>query len=308
MDYNYPEFNPVVILRLSYLDPKGEVLGVVYLRKSSVEKFKSNVKELLGEKFDLVELNRKSNFDEYIQKSKRFTSVESDVCFMFIPFVLNEASWIFTEKLNCVEYKNTKNTTDVKVLFCNVELDSITNLQLRGNLLEPNIEDTSINPKEKLISITLFSNTSAVLGVLWCFEHSKELYSDKLKMYTGTSTLTAIPVSLSTYQLELGQAIYPHRSINDPAFFIVKDFSPPPFPLERATNNIPVPPIGSVRKLLDELSGNVEIPTIVPVKLEPIVDVEQDLKTVDRILAKYELKLTAEQRCKFLEELVKVLG
>lgn len=306
MDYNYPEFNPVVILRLSYLDPKGEVLGVVYLRKSSVEKFKSNVKELLGEKFDLVELNRKSNFDEYLQKSKLFTSVESDVCFMFIPFVLNEASWLFTEKLNCVEYKNTKNTTDVKVLFCNVELDSITNLQLSGTLLESNIEDASINPKEKLISITLFSSTSDVLGTLWCFEHSKELYNDKLKMYTGTTVLTVTPEFLPTYQLEPLETIYPHRSINDPAFFITKSSCRPPFPLERNTINIP--PIGSVRKLLDELSGNVEILSMTPVKLEPIVDVEEDLKTVDRILAKYELKLTAEQRCKFLEELVKVLG
>lgn len=306
MDYNYPEFNPVVILRLSYLDPKGEVLGVVYLRKSSVEKFKSNVKELLGEKFDLVELNRKSNFDEYLQKSKLFTSVESDVCFMFIPFVLNEASWLFTEKLNCVEYKNTKNTTDVKVLFCNVELDSITNLQLRGNLLESNIEDVGINPKEKLISITLFSNTSVILGVLWCFEHSKELYSDKLKMYSGSRILTSEPLALSTYRLEMHQGVFTHRCGNNPAIFIATPPCSPPFLLER--NTINVPPIGSVRKLLDELSGNVEIPTIVPVKLEPIVDVEEDLKTVDRILAKYELKLTAEQRCKFLEELVKVLG
>lgn len=41
---------------------------------------------------------------------------------------------------------------------------------------------------------------------------------------------------------------------------------------------------------------------------EHFPDVEQDLKTVEEILGKYELKLTAEQKCKFLEELVKVLG
>ena len=104
MDCNYPELNPVVILRLSYLEPKEEVLGVIYLRKESVERFKSSVKELLGDKFDLVELNPKSNFDEYLQKLDPITSLESDVCFMFIPFVLNSNIWEFTTPLNCIEY------------------------------------------------------------------------------------------------------------------------------------------------------------------------------------------------------------
>jgi hypothetical protein len=54
MDHDYPELNPVVILCLSYLEPKEEVLGVIYLRKESVERFKSNVNELLGDKFEYV--------------------------------------------------------------------------------------------------------------------------------------------------------------------------------------------------------------------------------------------------------------
>lgn len=176
MDHNYPELNPVVILRLSYLEPKEEVLGVIYLRKESVERFKSNVKELLGDKFDLVELNSKSNFDEDLRKSKPITSVRSDVCFMLIPFVIDSRIWKFTAPLNCIEYKITKLVSDAKELFGNVELDMMTALQLKG-----------------------------------------------------------------------------------------------------------------------EIAGHE-------------VDVEKDLKTVEKILAKYELKLTAEQKCKFLEELVKVLG
>lgn len=53
-----------------------------------------------------------------------------------------------------------------------------------------------------------------------------------------------------------------------------------------------------------------ELPLPVQIKEngEDFPDVEQDLKTVEEILGKYELKLTAEQKCKFLEELVKVLG
>ena len=87
MDYNYPESNPVVILCLSYLEPKEEVLGVIYLRKESVERFKSNVKELLGDKFDLVELNHKSNFDEYLKKSK-FSLIGKEVSFIIKDFYL----------------------------------------------------------------------------------------------------------------------------------------------------------------------------------------------------------------------------
>lgn len=307
MDYNYPEFNPVVILRLSYLDPKGDALGVVYLRKGSVEKFRSNVNEVLGDKFDLVELDRRSNFDEYLQKSKSMTSESGEVSFMFIPFVLKGNYWVsvFMKRLKCIEYENIKNITNAKELFCNVEFDVITNLQLRGTLLESNIEDIGIDPKEKLISITLFSNTSTILGVLWCFEHSKELYSDKLKMYSGSRILTSEPLALSTYRLELHQGVFTHRCGNNPAIFITTPPCSPPFLLERNTINVPT--IGSVRKLLDELSGNVKL-NATPVKAEPIVDVEEDLKTVENILAKYGLKLSAEQKCKFLEELVKVLG
>ena len=140
MDYNYPELNPVVILRLSYLEPVEEVLGVIYLRKESAERFKLNVKELLGDKFNLVELNHKSNFDEYLQKSKPIISVESDVCFMLIPFVFNETRWEFMRKLRCTEYDNTKNVTTAKELFCNVEFDTMTALQLKGEDVEPSIE------------------------------------------------------------------------------------------------------------------------------------------------------------------------
>ena len=140
MDYNYPELNPVVILRLSYLEPVEEVLGVIYLRKESAERFKLNVKELLCDKFNLVELNHKSNFDEYLQKLDPITSLESDVCFMFIPFVLNYNIWKFTTPLNCIEYKNTKNVTSAKELFSNVELDMMTTLQLKGEHVEPSIE------------------------------------------------------------------------------------------------------------------------------------------------------------------------
>ena len=140
MDCNYPELNPVVILRLSYLEPKEEVLGVIYLRKESVERFKSSVKELLGDKFNLVELNHKSNFDEYLQKSKPITSVKSDVCFMFIPFVIDSRIWKFTAALNCIEYKITKLVSDAKELFGNVELDMMTTLQLKGEIVEPSIE------------------------------------------------------------------------------------------------------------------------------------------------------------------------
>lgn len=313
MDHNYPELNPVVILRLSYLEPKEETLGVIYLRKESVERFKLNVKELLGDKYDLVELNHKSNFDGYLQKSKPITSVESDVCFMFIPFVFN-TSWEFMRKFRCTEYDNTKNVTTAKELFCNVEFDTMTALQLKGELVEPcieflgdkmNIEDVTINPKKKLVSMTLLSHNNDTLGTLWCFEHSKELYESKLKMYTGATVLPATPGSLTTYKLELLETIYLHRSINDPAFFITKTTCFPPFPLERESINVST--IGSVRKLLDELSGNVKLSAI-SVKSEPIGNVEEDLKTVEKILAKYELKLTAEQKCKFLEELVKVLG
>ena len=140
MDHNYPELNPVIILRLSYLEPKEEVLGVIYLRKESVERFKSNVKELLGDKFDLVELNSKSNFDENLRKSKPITSVKSDVCFMFIPFVIDSRIWKFTATLNCIEYKITKLVSDAKELFWNVELDMMTTLQLKGEIVEPSIE------------------------------------------------------------------------------------------------------------------------------------------------------------------------
>lgn len=314
MDYNYPELNPVVILCLSYLEPKEEVLGVIYLRKESVERFKSNVKELLGDKFDLVELNHEPNFDEYLQKSKPITSHSSDVCFMFIPFVLNQASWMFTEKLNCVGYKNTKNTTGVKELFSNVEFDMMTALQLKKDLVEHEInflgnetiiEDVTINPKEKLISMSLLSHTNDILGTLWCFEHSKELYESKLKMYTGIEVLVSDPLVSCSYTRNRDQEVFTHRCMNNPAIFITSNYSTPPFPLKNIA--ISIPASGSVRKLLDELSGNVQL-NVAPVKPEPIVDVEEDLKTVEKILAKYELKLTAEQKCKFLEELVKVLG
>ena len=314
MDYNYPELNPVVILRLSYLEPKEEVLGVIYLRKESVERFKSNVNKLIGDKFDLVELNHESNFDEYLQKSKPITSVKSDVCFMFIPFVFNETSWEFIRKLQSSEYPNIKNLTKAKELFINVEFDTMTALQLKGELVEHEfnflgngsvIEDVTINPKEKLISISLLSQANEIIGTLWCFEHSKEHYESKLKMYSGDRVLVSEPLVLSTYELAPDQGVFTHRCVNNPAIFITNHLTTPPFSLE--INTVNVPTIGSVRKLLDELSGNVKLNTIT-VKPEPIVDVEEDLKTVEKILAKYELKLTAEQKCKFLEELVKVLG
>ncbi|WAX22329.1 hypothetical protein AVP1_0219 [Aeromonas phage AVP1] len=314
MDYNWPDMNPIVILHLSYLEPKEEVLGVIYLRKKSVERFKSNVNELLGDKFNLVELNHEPNFDEYLQKSKPITSVESDTCFMFIPFVLDSRIWKFTAPLNCTEYKNTKNATNAKELFINVEFDTMTVLQLKEELVEHEIntlgdemiiEDVTINAKEKLVEINLFSHTNDILGTLWCFERSKELYESKLKMYSDTRVLVSKPLPLSTYELEPDQGVFTHRCVNNPAIFIAKPFSTPPFPLE--VNTVNVPTIGSVRKLLDELSGNVQL-NVTPVNPEPIVDVEEDLKTIEKILAKYELKLTAEQKCKFLEELVKVLG
>lgn len=314
MDHNYLELNPVVILRLSYLEPKEEVLGAIYLRKESVERFKSNVKELLGDKFDLVELNHNPNFDVYLQKSKPITSQTSVVCFMYIPFIFNETSWEFMRKLRCTEYDNTKNVTTAKELFCNVEFDTMTALQLKGDHAEPsieflgnkmNIEDVTINQKEKLVEINLFSYGNDILGTLWCFEHSKELYESKLKMYTGVRVSTDEIVALTTYKLEPGQGVFTHRCTNNPAIFITKHYSTPPFPLKNIA--IFIPASGSVRKLLDELSGNVQL-NVTPVKSEPIVDVEEDLKTVENILAKYELRLTAEQKCKFLEELVKVLG
>ena len=314
MDYNYPELNPVVILRLSYLEPKEEVLGVIYLRKESVERFKSNVNKLIGDKFDLVELNHESNFDEYLQKSKPITSVKSDVCFMFIPFVFNETSWEFIRKLQSSEYPNIKNLTKAKELFINVEFDTMTALQLKGELVEHEInfqpdkmiiEDVTINPKEKLVELNMFSHANDIIGTLWCFEHSKEHYESKLKMYSGDRVLVSEPLVLSTYELAPDQGVFTHRCVNNPAIFITNHSATPPFPLE--INTVNVPTIGSVRKLLDELSGNVKLNTIT-VKPEPIVDVEEDLKTVEKILAKYELKLTAEQKCKFLEELVKVLG
>lgn len=314
MDYNYPELNPVVILRLSYLEPKEEVLGVIYLRKESVERFKSNVKKLLGDKFDLVELNSKSNFDGNLRKSKPITSVKSDVCFMFIPFVIDSRIWKFTAALNCIEYKITKLVSDAKELFWNVELDMMTTLQLKGEIVEHGInilgdeivvEDVTINPKEKLISMALLSHTNDNLGTLWCFERSKELYESKLKMYTGVEVLVSDPLTLCSYTRNCDQEVFTHRCMNNPAIFITSDYSTPPFPLKNIA--ISIPASGSVRKLLDELSGNVKL-NATPVKSEPIVDVEEDLKTVEKILAKYELKLTAEQKCKFLEELVKVLG
>lgn len=315
MDYNWPEMNPIVILHLSYLEPKEEVLGVIYLRKKSVERFKSNVNELLGEKFNLVELNHEPNFDEYLQKSKPITSVESDTCFMFIPFVLDSRIWEFTAPLNCTEYKNTKNATNAKELFINVEFDTMTVLQLKEELVEHEIntlgdemiiEDVTINPKEKLVEINLFSHTNDVLGTLWCYERSKERYESELKMRTSsTHLLVSKPLSLSTYEIAPDQGVFTHRCTNNPAIFIASHFTTPPFPMEISTVNVPT--IGSVRKLLEELSGNVKLNAIT-VKSEPIVDVEEDLKTVEKILAKYELKLTAEQKCKFLEELVKVLG
>ena len=314
MDYNYPELNPVVILRLSYLEPREDVLGVIYLRKESAERFKLNVKELLGDKFNLVELNHKSNFDEYLQKSKPIISVESNVCFMFVPFVFNETRWEFMRKLRCTEYDNTKNVTTAKELFCNVEFDTMTALQLKGEHAEPSIEflgnkmnteDVTINPKEKLISMSLLSHTNDNLGTLWCFERSKELYESKLKMYTGVEVLVSDPLTLCSYARNRDQEVFTHRCMNNPAIFITSDYSTPPFPLKNIA--ISIPASGSVRKLLDKLSGDVKLNTT-PVKSEPIVDVEEDLKTVENILAKYELRLTAEQKCKFLEELVKVLG
>ncbi len=314
MDYNYPELNPIVVLRLSYLEPKEEVLGVIYLRKESVERFKSNVEELVGDKFDLVELNSGSNFDENLRKSKPITSVKSDVCFMLIPFVIDSRIWKFTAPLNCIEYKITKLVSDAKELFGNVELDMMTALQLKGDFVEQdietldivaNIEDETFNPKEKLVEFNLFSHTNDLLGTLWCFEHSKEHYESKLKMYSGNRVLVSKPLPLSTYELAPDQGVFTHRCVNNPAIFIAKPFSTPPFPLE--VNTVNVPTIGSVRKLLDELSGNVKL-NATPMKSEPIVDIEEDLKTVEKILAKYELTLTAEQKCKFLEELVKVLG
>lgn len=314
MDHNYPELNPVVILRLSYLEPKEEVLGVIYLRKESVERFKSNVKEVLGDKFVLDELNREA-FDVYLQKSKPITSIKSDVCFMFIPFVFNETSWEFMRKLQCSEYSNIKNAANAKELFVNVEFDTMTTLQLKGELVEHEInimgdemtvEDVTINPKEKLVEINLFSHTNDVLGTLWCYERSKERYESELKMRTSsTHLLVSEPLSLSTYEIAPDQGVFTHRCTNNPAIFIASHFTTPPFPME--INTVNVPTIGSVRKLLEELSGNVKLNAIT-VKSEPIVDVEEDLKTVEKILAKYELKLTAEQKCKFLEELVKVLG
>lgn len=313
MNYDHPELNPVVILRLSYLAPKEEVLGVIYLRKESVERFKSKVNELLGDKFDLIELKHKSNFDEYLQKSKPITSVESDVCFMFIPFVFN-TSWEFMRKFRCTEYDNTKNVTTAKELFCNVEFDTMTALQLKGELVEPcieilgdkmTIEDVAINPKEKLISMTLLSRNNDTLGTLWCFERSSGHYESKLKMYSGVRVLVSDPLPLFAYKLNHDQGVFTHHCMNNPAVFITSNYTTPPFPLKKITVNIP--PKGSVRKLLDELSGNVKLNNIT-VKSEPNVDVEEDLKTVEKILAKYELKLTAEQKCKFLEELVKVLG
>ena len=314
MDYNYPELNPIVILRLYYLEPKEEVLGVIYLRKESVERFKSNVEELVGDKFDLVELNSKSNFDENLRKSKPITSVRSDVCFMLIPFVIDFRIWKFTAALNCIEYKITKLVSDAKELFGNVELDMMTTLQLKGEIVEHEInilgdeivvEDVTINPKEKLISMTLLSHTNDNLGTLWCFEHSKELYESKLKMYTGVEVLVSDPLASCSYVRNRGQEVFTHHCMNNPAVFITSDYSTQPFPLKNIA--ISIPASGSVRKLLDELSGNVKLNTIT-VKSEPIVDVEEDLKTVENILAKYELKLTAEQKFRFLEELAKVLG
>jgi hypothetical protein len=235
---------------------------------------------------------------------------------MFIPFVLMDSYWVnvFMRRLRCTEYNNTKNVTTAKELFCNVEFDTMTALQLKGELVEHEInilgdemtvEDVTINPKEKLISMTLLSHNSNNLGTLWCFEHSKEHYESKLKMYTGVKVLVSDPLALCSYTLNHDQGVFTHHCMNNPAIFITSNYTTPPFPLKKITVNIP--PKGSVRKLLDELSGNVQL-NVTSVNPEPILDVEEDLKTVEKILAKYELKLTAEQKCKFLEELVKVLG
>ena len=124
-------------------------------------------------------------------------------------------------------------------------------------------------------------------------------------MYTGVEVLVSEPLALCSYVRNRDQEAFTHHCMNNPAIFITGNYSTPPFPLKK--NAINIPTSGSVRKLLDELSGNVKL-NVTPVKSEPIVDVEEDLKTVERILAKYDLRLTAEQKCKFLEELVKVLG
>lgn len=319
MDYSYPELNPICTLKVSHKDKDRYMeTGIFLVRKSNLTKLKERIRGSTDGTImvlNLLEIGSDEKYNNWID-GKEFPCITTDLVSLFIP---HEGWWsaalYIAELVRCTKYTPSRTAQNYIDLFIQLEENSLIQLQLNPTVTEQEInwigdktiiEDMTVNPKEKLVEFNLFSYTNDILGTLWCFEHSKELYEDKLKMYTGTSTLTAIPVSLATYQLEPDQVIYPHRSVNDPAFFIVKDFSPPPFPLERSTINIP--PIGSVRKLLDELSGNVEIPTIVTVKLEPIVDVEEDLKTVDRILAKYELKLTAEQRCKFLEELIKVLG
>lgn len=261
-------------------------IGVIITRKLNLHKLREKIKELtLGTIFNckLEENHSAEKYNNWLDH-KEFPCIESEFISLFIPC---EGGWgtalHLAVILRCGKYILSKPALDCKELFNEVERNSLIQLQLNHQCNEIPLEqpvkhmdfnDKTVNPKEKLVEINLFSYDSNTLGTLRCFESGKELYESK-------------------------------RCVNNPAIFIAKPFSTPPFPLE--VNTVIVPTIGSVRKLLDEPSGNVKLSTIT-VKSEPIVDVEEDLKTVEKILAKYELKLTAEQKCKFLEELVKVLG
>ena len=287
MDYNSTELNPVVFLTVFYKDKDKYVeIGVIITRKLNLHKLREKIKELtLGTIFNckLEENHSAEKYNNWLDH-KEFPCIESEFISLFIPC---EGGWgtalHLAVILRCGKYILSKPALDCKELFNEVERNSLIQLQLNHQCNEIPLEqpvkhmdfnDKTVNPKEKLVEINLFSYDSNTLGTLRCFESGKELYESK-------------------------------RCVNNPAIFIAKPFSTPPFPLE--VNTVIVPTIGSVRKLLDEPSGNVKLSTIT-VKSEPIVDVEEDLKTVEKILAKYELKLTAEQKCKFLEELVKVLG
>lgn len=318
MDYNYTELNPVVFLTVFYKDKDKYVeIGVIITRKLNLHKLREKIKELtLGTIFNckLEENHSAEKYNNWLDH-KEFPCIESEFISLFIPC---EGGWgtalHLAVILRCGKYILSKPALDCKELFNEVERNSLIQLQLNHQcneipLKQPvkhmDFNDKTVNPKEKLVEINLFSYDSNALGTLRCFESGKELYESKLKMYTDARVSVNDPVESNTYQLGSDQGVFTHRCVNNPAIFIAKPFSTPPFPLE--VNTVIVPTIGSVRKLLDEPSGNVKLSTIT-VKSEPIVDVEEDLKTVEKILAKYELKLTAEQKCKFLEELVKVLG
>lgn len=318
MNSSYPELNPICTLKVSHKD-KGRYIetGIFIVRKSNLAKLKERIREsTIGTimVLNLLEIGYDEKYNNWIDREE-FPCITKDLVSLFIP---HEGWWsaalYIAELLQCTKYTTSLTTHNYIDLFIQLEESSLVQLQLNSTVLEHEInilgdemiiEDITINPKEKLVELNLFSHTNDILGTLWCFERSKELYESKLKMYSDTRVLVSKPLPLSTYELEPDQGVFTHRCVNNPAIFIAKPFSTPPFPLE--VNTVNVPTIGSVRKLLDELSGNVQL-NVTSVNPEPIVDVEEDLKTVEKILAKYELKLTAEQKCKFLEELVKVLG